>query len=96
MLPVLVPTCNLHPSYLTSMPSLLSLGALDEIINPRIPLRKQRRQSNYRACTRLCVPFVALGEKGEGERREERKRGPRRTLPVPRPVYSIITDTRAK
>lgn len=53
------------------MPSLLSLGALDETINSRIPLRKQKGQSNYRACSRLWVSFVALGEKGEGERREE-------------------------
>lgn len=70
LLLALVPTCKLHPSYLTSTPSLLSLGALDEIINPRIPLRKRKGQSNYRACTRLWVPFVALGENG-GERREE-------------------------
>lgn len=74
---MLVLTCKLHPSYLTSTPSLLSLGALDEIINSRIPLRKQKGQSNYRACSRLWVSFVALGEKGEGEREEQGEEGTR-------------------
>jgi hypothetical protein len=64
--PVWHPYMNLQPSYLMSTPSLFSLGALDEIINSRIPLRKQKV---------AFLKWTASEKKKKGKGRDKRKNG---------------------